>query len=488
MHTRLFAALLMLLASATASEAAPNIVVIMTDDQEDTGSVAYMPKLRALIAEQGVTFINSFVDCPLCAPSRASFFTGQAAHNHGIKANNPLDNGGWAGFKPKEADALPVWLNQAGYKTSLLGKYLNRYGQQSTWGAWLAWGGNLVNVQFKGATIGNPRDWVPPGWDLWYAFTGTRARYFDYQVNENGTILAFGNRPIDYSTDVLKHRAVRFILDRSGKPDPFFMLIATKAVHDEGQEAVPAPQYADTFKDLGVPMGPSFNKKNEKDVSHKSLKARPIHGVSLAQLTKSYRAELQSLQSVDDLIASVVDALKKAGKLDDTVIIYTSDNGFMYGEHRLIGKSAAYEESIKVPLLMRGPGIPKNETRSELVNNLDVVATIAELAGASPGLVVDGRSLTTLLADANAPWRSAILLQSPVSHVQKPRARFTGVRTATRKYVKYDSGFEELFDLEADPNEIHNELANPTYAGDLAMLRGLDDRLKTCAGPSCFVP
>lgn len=487
MYIRLFAALLVLIGSTTASEAAPNIVVIMTDDQEDTGSLAYMPKLRALIAEQGVTFTNSFVDCPLCAPSRASFFTGQAAHNHGIKANNPLDEGGWAGFKAKEADALPVWLKQAGYKTALLGKYLNRYGQQSTWGAWLGWAGNLVNVQFKGVTIGNPPDWVPPGWDLWYAFTGSRARYFDYQVNENGTILEFGNRSTDYSTDVLKQRAVRFIIDQSGKPDPFFMLIATKAVHDEGQEAVPAPQYANMFEDVSLPMGPSFNKKNEKEVSNKSLKARPIHGVTLAQLTKSYRAELQSLQSVDDLVASVVDALKETGKLDDTVIIYTSDNGFMYGEHRLIGKSSAYEESIKVPLLMRGPGIPKNETRSELVNNLDVVATIAELSGATPRLVVDGRSLTTLLANANTPWRSAILLESPVSHVQKPRARFTGVRTATRKYVKYDNGFEELFDLEADPNEIHNGVANPTYAGDLAMLRGLDDRLKTCAGPSCFV-
>jgi N-acetylglucosamine-6-sulfatase len=487
MHIRLFAALLVLLASATASEAAPNIVVIMTDDQEDTGSVTYMPKLRALIAEQGVTFTNSFVDCPLCAPSRASFFTGQAAHNHGIKANNPLDEGGWAGFKPKEADALPVWLKQAGYKTALLGKYLNRYGQQSTWGAWLGWAGNLVNVQFQGVAIGNPPDWVPPAWDLWYAFTGSRARYFDYQVNENGTILEFGNRSTDYSTDVLKQRAVRFIIDRSGKPDPFFMLIATKAVHDEGQEAIPAPQYANMFKDVSLPMGPSFNKNNEKEVSHKSLKARPIHGVTLAQLTKSYRAELQSLQSVDDLVASVVDALKGTGKLDDTVIIYTSDNGFMHGEHRLIGKSAAYEESIKVPLLMRGPGIPKNETRSELVNNLDVVATIAELAGATPRLVLDGRSLTTLFANANAPWRSAMLLQSPISHVQQSRARFTGVRTATLKYVRYDNGFEELFNLEADPNEIHNEVTNLTYAGDLAVLRGLDDRLKTCAGPSCFV-
>jgi arylsulfatase A-like enzyme len=444
-----------------------------------------MPKLRSLIAEQGVTFINSFVDCSLCAPSRASFFTGQAAHNTGIKANNPLDGGGWEAFKNKEDKALPIWLKKAGYKTALVGKYINRYGQQSTWGSWLAWGGNLVNVQFKGATIGNPRDWVPPGWDLWYALTGTRARYFDYQVNENGTILEFGNRPEDYSTDVLKRRAVRFILDQSGKADPFFMLIATKAVHDEGEQPIPAPQYANMFADLGLPMGPSFNKKrNGKEVSQ----ARPIDGVSLAQLTKSYRAELQSLQSVDDLVASLVDALKETGKLDDTVIIYTSDNGFMYGQHGLVGKSAAYEESIKVPLLMRGPGIPKNETRSQLVNNLDLVATIAELAGASPQLGLDGRSLTKLFADANAPWRSAILLESPVSRVQKPSARFTGVRTATRKYVKHDNGFEELFDLETDPHEIHNEAANPVYASDLAMLRNLDHRLKTCADANCFVP
>ncbi len=232
---RLFAALVLLLASVTASEAAPNIVVIMTDDQEDTGSMAYMPKLHALLAEQGLTFTNSFVNLPLCAPSRASFLTGLSAHNTGIKANNPVDGGGWEAFKDKEANALPVWLDRAGYKTALFGKYVNRYGQQSSWGALLAWAGNLVNVEIKGATIGNPRDWVPPGWDLWYAFTGTRARYFDYDVNENGTILHFGHRADDYSTDVLKERASRFIADQASKPDPFFMLIATKAVHAQGQ-------------------------------------------------------------------------------------------------------------------------------------------------------------------------------------------------------------------------------------------------------------
>ena len=416
---------------------------------------------------------------------RASFLTGQAAHNTGIKANNPLDSGGWDAFKAKEDNALPVWLKGAGYTTALIGKYQNRYGQQSPWGAWLAWARSLLNISFKGTTIGNPRDWVPPGWDLWYAFTGTRARYYDYAVNENGAILSFGHRPSDYSTDVLKDRAVAFILCQAEKPNPFFLLIATKAVHAQGKRAVPAPQYVSAFEEVGLPVGPSFN---EKDVSHKALKAAPIGGESKAQLTKAYRAELQSLQSVDDLVETVADALKRAGKLDDTVIIYTSDNGFLFGEHRLIGKSAAYEEAIKVPLVMSGPGIAKNETRAQLVNNLDVTATIVDLAGASPSMVLAGRSLAPLFADANAPWRSAILLQSPINRFQMPHNRFTGTRTATRKYVKYDSGFEELFDLAADPYELNNEAANPAYAGDLAPLRSLNDRLNTCAGASCWLP
>lgn len=482
---RLFAALVLLLASVTASEAAPNIVVIMTDDQEDTGSMAYMPKLHALLAEQGVTFTNSFVNLPLCAPSRASFLTGLSAHNTGIKANNPLDGGGWEAFKDKEANALPVWLDRAGYKTALLGKYVNRYGQQSSLGALLSWAGSLADVEFKGATIGNPRDWVPPGWDLWYAFTQWRARYFDYAVNENGTILQFGHRPDDYSTDVLKERAKRFIADQASKSDPFFMVIATKAVHAQGSRAIPAPRDAKDLEEVKLPTGPSFNRK---DASHKALRTRFVQGVSKAKLAKAYRAELQTLQSVDDLVEAVVDALKSAGKLDDTLIVYTSDNGFLYGQHRLIGKSAPYEESIKVPLVMRGPGIPKDETRTALVNNLDVVATIAELAGVSPGYALDGRSLVPLFADPNAPWRSALLIESPVSRVQSPKVRFTGVRTATLKYVRYDSGFEQLFDLKTDPYELKNEAGAPHYARELASLRSLNATLKTCAGDACFVP
>jgi N-acetylglucosamine-6-sulfatase len=479
---RLLAALALLLASASASEAAPNIVVILTDDQEDTGSMAYMPKVHALLAEQGLTFTNSFVNLPLCAPSRASFLIGLSAHNTGIKANNPVDGGGWQAFKDKEANALPVWLDRVGYKTAFLGKYVNRYGQQSNFGALLSWAGNLADVDLKGANIGNPRDWVPPGWALWYAFTEWRARYFDYAVNENGTILYFDHRPSDYSTDVLKERATRFIADQASKPDPFFMLIATKAVHAQGPRAIPAPHYAHAFKGVSIPTSFDTN-----DGRHKA-KASSVREETKAELTKAYRAELNTLQSVDDLVEAVVHALEQAGKLDDTLIVYTSDNGFLYGQHHLVGKAAAFEESIKVPLVMRGPGIPQGETRDALVNNLDVVATIAELAGATPGYPLDGRSLTPLFADADAPWRSAILIESPVARYLTPSARYTGVRTDTLKYVKYDSGFEQLFDLTNDPHELRNEAGDARYADKLASLRSLNQRLKSCTGASCFVP
>ena len=258
---RVLFAIVLLLVSATASLAAPNIVVIMTDDQDDTGSMAYMPKTLSLIAERGVTFKNSFVNLPLCGPSRASFLTGQAAHNHGIRANSPLDAGGWEAFKSKEANALPVWLQAAGYKTALVGKYLNRYGQQGLYGAWLGWFGSLINVEFKGPTIGNPRDWVPPGWNLWYAFSGTRPKYYDYSINDNGKMLSFGGAPSDYSTDVLRERAVRFIQDQSASPAPFFLYVAPKSVHAEGPRAIPSPQYKDVLKSRPPSSEPGIQRR-----------------------------------------------------------------------------------------------------------------------------------------------------------------------------------------------------------------------------------
>jgi arylsulfatase A-like enzyme len=480
---RFLTALLCALLLSTAAVASPNIVVIMTDDQEDTGSLAYMPKVLSLLADHGVTFTNSFVNYPTCAPSRSSFLTGQAAHNHGIQSNDPGGRAAWWTFKDKEGNTLPVWLKAAGYKTALLGKYLNGYGKkqkprksdsadkdsyQSVLSRWTASVAQYLNGSGKGPAAVGP---VPVGWDLWYAFTGA-VRYYNYSINENGKRIKFGQQASDYSTDVLKERAVHFIESQSGKADPFFMLIVPKAVHGQGDEgkaehaAIPSPKYKDTFLDVKLPRGPAFN-------NPPSTRLDPV------RLEREYRAELQALQSVDDLVEAVVNALRSTGVLDNTIIIYTSDNGFLFGDHGRRAKGVFFEGAIRVPLIIRGPGIPEKQKRDQLVNNLDVVATIEQLAGLTSGLAPDGRTLTPLFADSDTPWRSALLLETIAGFA---------VRTAAKKYVKTNEGTERFYDLLADPHELEDKVGDANYASDVASLRTTLEKLKSCAGSNCWVP
>jgi N-acetylglucosamine-6-sulfatase len=538
---RKLAAFVIFILFVTPASSSPNIVVILTDDQEDTGSMLYMPKVHALLAEHGVTFINSFSNLSLCCPSRVSFLTGQAAHNHGIRTNDWMRGGGWQAFKEKEGNALPVWLEAAGYRTALIGKYLNGYGSgdlneadvgesrgkrkvmhpnreaagerqhkgkhgnQSRLGSWIAWLGTYFNIYSPDTKTTEPNPvrtppaqpvhfepmptWVPDGWNLWYAFAGGDG-YYDYQINQNGTLSNFGREPDAYSTDVIRDRSVKFIKDQAGSADPFFMLVAPKGVHGGGGGgkgiSTPALRHVGLFKHVTLPDNPAFD---EEDVSDKPLAVRRTERMGAEtkdKIEQAYRSHLETLQAVDDLVEAIVDALQSAGKLEDTFIIFTSDNGFAYGDHRLFGKIDVYEGSIRVPLVIRGPGIPENQTRSQLVNNLDVVATIEELAGARPGLVPDGRALTPLFADANAPWRSALLVEG--GHAQSsPARRFTAVRTETRKYVKHEDGFEELYDLKADPHELENKAGDPAYASDQAALSRIYDTLKACTGSGCWV-
>jgi N-acetylglucosamine-6-sulfatase len=512
---RVIAALFLFLSFAMPAWARPNIVVIMTDDQEDTGSMAYLPKVHALLAERGITFTNSFVNLSLCCPSRVSFLTGQAAHNHGVKSNDAAKGGGWQAFKDKEGNALPVWLKSAGYNTALIGKYINGYGKdkheqthnaasaggpnlegktatQSTVDYCIGLLGKIANIFGKSTAAG--ADWLPAGWDRWFAFN--QVSYYNYRVNDNGTIRKFGKAASDYSTDVLKDRAVQYIKDQSAATTPFFLFVATKTPHgigeatEEGGEeegaATPAPNYAQKFMDVGLPTGPAFNEQDVSDKPRWVRNAPSLDAPAKRRLENIYRAELQSLQSVDDLVEAIVNALQSANKLDDTIIVFTSDNGFMYGDHRLKSKLVAYEGSIRVPLVIRGPGIPENQTRSQLVNNLDLVATIEDLAEATPGLVPDGRSLAPLFAGNDVSWRQALLAEGGDDTASATR-RFAAVRTASRKYVKYDDGFEELYDLSTDPNELDNKARDAAFASDLAMLRSQYDTLKSCAGVSCWV-
>jgi arylsulfatase A-like enzyme len=474
---------------ASPAWARPNFVVILTDDQA-TGSMAYMPKVQELIAEQGVTFNNSLVNVPLCAPSRASFMTGQAAHNHGITSNRPETGGGWQEFRNRENSVLAVWLKKAGFTTAFLGKYLNGYGVKDTRKSENADTRNeqqsldvmaLLRSYLGFASGGqkkkNPnRNWVPEGWDFWFAFTG-RDGYYNYPINENGTVHTYGDQASDYSTDVLKARAVRFIEAQSHSTKPFFVLIAPKTPHGETQEgkaeyaAIPSPQYKNLFTDVEIPTTPASDRRHSS--------AKPS-GLNKDTLKKEYQAALQSLQSVDDLVQAIVGALDKADLLNNTIIIYTSDNGFIFGEHGLRGKLVPFEGSIKVPLLMRGPGIPKDRTFNQLVSNLDVVATIIDLAGASPDVTLDGRSLAPLMADANVAWRKALLIEHA--------GFFAGVRTETKKYVVHSNGNEELYDLAADPYEIQNKIGDKREASELAALRSILNNVQTCKGTACWVP
>jgi len=265
-------------------------------------------------------------------------------------SNKENKGGRWSAFEHEEENTLPLWLQKAGYQTALVGKYLNGYGKDkpprlSSVSYWA----NSVGGWFGLGTIPDKRFYVPPGWDLWYAFT--KIRYFDYQINDNGSLVDFGHEAADYSTDVLRDRAERYIKDQAGSTKPFFMLIASKVPHGQGDEgekgaALPAPAYADAFADIKVPKTPAYDEEDVSDKPPKLSRTLRLSPDAKDEIEKSCRAELQSLKSVDDLVGGVVDALKSASKLDNTLIVYTSDNGFAYGDHRLFGKNSVYEAGV----------------------------------------------------------------------------------------------------------------------------------------------
>lgn len=491
---RTIAALLFFLLLGTPAYAKPNVVVILTDDQDVT-SMPYMPKVQSLLVQHGLTFSNSFVNFPICCPSRVSFLTGEASHNTGIASNSAAYGGGWRSFQSKEARTLPVWLKAAGYRTALVGKYLNEYG-------WPPLGRtppdegllehysklfqrHAENTPEKIRSSYVPPAPVPPGWDDWFAFV--KDRYYQYSVSDNGVLAKFDSQASDYSTDVLRERALRFIGGQAGTETPFFLLLATNAPHVNNvrETAIAAPRHTQLFEDVQLPKTPAFNEQDVSDKPSWLQRRRSLGDAQQAKLTEAYRRELQALQAVDDLVEAVVGGLQAAGKLDDTLIIFTSDNGVLYGDHRLRSKAYAYENSIRVPLVIRGPGVVENQSTDRLVNNLDVTATIEQVADATPDLPADGHSLAPLLVDPNAPWRSALLIEGGVR--QDADQVFSGVRTPTRKYVLYGSGFEELYDLEHDPYELENKANTPGYAEDLTALRKLQEQLRDCKGTSCWI-
>jgi len=408
--------------TAGAPPAPPTLVLILDDDQR-ADTIQYMPILQRELVARGVTFTNAFVTTPLCCPSRASLLRGQYAHNTGVLTNGGGDlpeeresrhPGGAEAFDDRST--LATWLKAAGYRTGLFGKYLNGYMQLTTR--------------------------VPPGWDEWVVFAGG---FFGYPLNENGVVRRMGNAPEDYGTDVIARRAVQFI-DRGGSA-PLFVYLAPFAPH---APATPHPRDAAAFRDLAPWRPPSYN---EADLSDKPQWVRRLPSLTpqrQAQGDEFRRQQLRSLQAVDRAIGEIIEALRRTGRLEGAVILFTADNGLSWGEHRWLDrKSCAYEECVRVPFVVRGPGIPAGRTDARFVHNIDIAPTFAELAGVRPGLPVDGRSLLPLLR-GDAAWREEILLE----YWGPALLTWTAVRTDRWKYVEYENGDRELYDLAADPYEM----------------------------------
>lgn len=403
----------------------PSIVLILTDDQRwDT--LGFMPATLRRLGGEGLTFTNAFATTPVCSPSRASIFSGLVAHRHGVHAN-----GQEPAFDPRTSVAVP--LAAAGYANGFFGKYLN-------------------DAEKLGLA-------PPPGWDEWHVLLGPAGgSFFGSSLDENGALRTL---PQDaYSTDVLAQRAVSFI--REHADEPFFAVFAPFAPH---APADPAPRHAGSLAGLPPYRPPSWH---EPDVSDKplwvQLLARVLKPEAAVMRDTLRLRELESLAAVDEAVGAITDVLERAGIADSTLVVFTSDHGIHWGEHWSRTKFSFYEESIRVPYLIRHPmRAPTPGKRSELVLNVDLAPTLAAAAGVALAAKPDGESLLPLFVASPPSWRKDFLLETPGELIGPPGR---AVRTRRWKYVRLypQAGIdEELYDLAADPFELENLARSPSH-------------------------
>src|SRR5829696_8046219 len=444
---------------AAQTATAPNFVFVLTDDMR-ADDLKYMPKTNSLVKNQGMNFTEAFVPTALCCPSRATIMRGQYAHNTGVWTNVSGPSGGWQGYQSRghEQENVATLLHDAGYRTGLFGKYLNGY---------------------DGTT-------VPTGWDDWFAM-GNPPRYLDYDVNDNGTIKHYGTSEGDYSTNVLSTQTQEFIGASVDAGKPFFAYVTPKAPHGP---FVPVPGH-----DFDVAQAPRLPSFNEKDVSDKPpwIKSLPrLTTTDIANIDSQHEKRVESLRAVDDLMEDVVNKLQDAGALGNTYVVFTSDNGWHHGEHRIPkGKARPYEEDIRIPLLIRGPIVGAGTTTNKLVLNTDFLPTFTNLANPAnpptPSYSVDGRSLRPVLTGSATSWRTAILLEGrkgkdPDVPVDK---HHFGIRTSTDKYVEYEGGYREFYNLGTDRYEMRNAYRSTSPTSVQTGLQTRLQALKGCAGDTC---
>ena len=508
--------------ASAAKDGRPNILVVMTDDQA-AADVAKMPNVRRLLAARGTTFTEAIDSFPLCCPARATFITGQYAHNHGVGGNfYPY---GWYGMKDR-GNTLPAWLQKVGYRTALIGKWLNGYGAQDAHGE------------------------VPAGFDMWHGLLDVSAYdYYNFVMNSDGALKTWGDadfarklvefakievipnpggapgiikkltevfgpapytyfgaqNPADYSPDVTGGVTEGLVRAERRSKQPFFIWWTPAAPHREdvattlmrrpGADPRPAPRHEAAAMRLRLPRPASFNETDLTDKPSNVTKAAPpLTDADIQQLQLDYGGRIGALRAVDDHVARLVRILRDTGQLRNTMIVFLSDNGWLQGEHRIPGdKFLPYEESVRVPLIIRGPGVAAGRTVRRQIANVDFAPTLLDIADARAGRPQDGVSLLPVLRGGQPPSRAIELealrplFEEPVPNNAWDRP-YRGVRTGRYTYVVYrETGEQELYDRRRDPAQLRNVAADPSYARVKARLAARLARLDRCKGRSCHV-
>jgi N-acetylglucosamine-6-sulfatase len=509
--------------ASAAKDGRPNILVVMTDDQA-AADLAKMPNVHKLLAKQGTSFTNAVDSFPLCCPSRATFITGQYAHNHGVVGNfYPY---GWYGMKDR-ANILPRWMQKAGYRTALIGKWLNGYGAVDAHGE------------------------VPKGFDIWRGLLDASAYdYYNFVMNRDGKLKTWGDAvfarglvtfsnievtpnpaglagvfaklkevfgdppytywgkedPKDYSPDVTGKETEKLVGAERHSKKPFFIWWAPAAPHREdvattlmgrpGRDPRPAPRYAQRSSGFKLPRGKSFNEADVSDKASDTTSHTPLlTDKQIAQLQLDYEGRIGSLLAVDDHVKKLMATLKRTHQDKNTLVVFVSDNGWLQGQHRIPGdKFLPYEESLRVPFILRGPGVPAGATVRNQVSNIDFAATLLDVARARPGRAQDGVSLLPTLRNPKRQPNRIVEIEAPrplfeqnvpVNAWDRP---WKGVRTDRYTYVVYkESGDIELYDRKKDPAELQSVAADPAYAKVKARLAADLARLDRCKGHSCRI-
>ncbi len=425
---------------ATPAPAAPddrlNIVLILTDDQSFDTLPSHPPALPWLQSQvedpegHWLWFPNAFIQTPFCCPSRATILSGRYSRHTHVRTNED-------GELFDDTQTIATWLHDAGYFTGLIGKYLNKY------------------------PFGRG-PYIPPGWDRWVVKRNTAATttYSNFGFVDQTIAMQTSDSPATYATDLFADHAVDF-LRMAPNDRPFFLYFATSAPHPPW---TPPLRHARAFADVSISESPSVGERNVSDKPAWVRKLRPIDASRRAEFIEDRRHEAETLLGVDDAVERIVEQLRDGGELEHTVILFLTDNGFSFGEHRIRGKRCQYEECIRTPFAARVPGAESHDVLG-LISNVDLAPTIADLARVSPGQPVDGRSFASALL--GEPWHApAGVFLEWVGDREIPA--WQGVRTGDFAYFESADGTVELYDLTgvigaADPYQLHSRSADPRY-------------------------